>query len=116
MSAGFVFNLIFCATEGVLVLAVIIAICYYITALRAHKTPTKPGAVIDLCGISAIVLPIIWAMIRWRLSSGNMASVISLTIVCLIYGVIMGADVSYLHRAAKINKEVNAKKERRKKK
>ena len=105
-------TIIFWIVEIALILSVIIAIGYYVKALRAHETPTKPGAVIDLCGISAVAFPVICALARWRLDSKSTASLICLGAACFVYGIVMGLDSVYLKRADCVNKEVNAKKHR----
>lgn len=105
-------TIIFWIVEIALILAVVTAIGCYVKALHAHETPTKPGAVIDLCGISAVAFPIICALARWRLDSKSTASLVCLGVACFIYGIAMGLDSAYLKRADRVNKEVNAKKHR----
>lgn len=110
MAARNMITITFWIVEISLVLSVVIAIGYYIKALRTHKTPTKPGAVIDLCGISAVAFPIICALAKWRLEAKSIVSLICLGVACLVYGIAMGMDSAYLKRADRVNKEVNAKK------
>lgn len=103
----------FWIVEIALILSVVIAICFYVKALRAHETPTRPGAVIDLCGISAVALPVILVLAKWRLASQSTVSLVVLAVACFSYGTLMGLDSVYLKRAYKTNKEVNAKKKQR---